>query len=374
MTPAARSEHTPTAGQHFLFFWRYASGFWRGRSAPAAWGLTVALAVIVLLQLLTQYLLNLWNRDFFNALERRDGAALQSQALLFFILAFAAVTLAVIAVWGRMTAQREWRRWLSKHLIDQWLVNDRYRRMTRLSSDHQNPEYRLAEDARVATDAPVDFAVGLVYSLLTAVTFIGVLWEVGGDFDLAPYGFPMVLPAYLVLAAILYAAMATIGMLVVGRNLVAIFEGKNQAESDFRHTATRVRERVSGDSRAADAKALAASLGAVMARWRDLCWQLMQTTFISHGNYVLAPVVGVVLCVPKYVAGTMTLGDVTQAAFAFFTVQGAFNWLVDNYARLADWTSSANRVGSMLVALAAADEAESAKAASTVAIPDKANI
>ena len=30
------------------------------------------------------------------------------------------------------------------------------------------------------------------------------------------------------------------------------------------------------------------------------------------------------------------LGEVTQAAAAFAAVQGAFNWLVDNYPRLAE--------------------------------------
>ena len=32
------------------------------------------------------------------------------------------------------------------------------------------------------------------------------------------------------------------------------------------------------------------------------------------------------------------------ATAAFVMVQGAFNWIQDNYGRLADWTSSANRV------------------------------
>jgi putative ATP-binding cassette transporter len=32
-------------------------------------------------------------------------------------------------------------------------------------------------------------------------------------------------------------------------------------------------------------------------------------------------------------------------------VQGAFNWFTDNYARLAEWASSANRVASLLLAL-----------------------
>jgi hypothetical protein len=49
--------------------------------------------------------------------------------------------------------------------------------------------------------------------------------------------------------------------------------------------------------------------------------------------------------------GSMLLGEVTQAAAAFAAVQGAFNWLVDNYPRLAEWASSAGRVGVLLFAL-----------------------
>ena len=47
----------------------------------------------------------------------------------------------------------------------------------------------------------------------------------------------------------------------------------------------------------------------------------------------------------------MTLGTVMQAAAAFIQVQYAFNWIVDNYPRLAEWTASARRASNLLVAL-----------------------
>jgi putative ATP-binding cassette transporter len=58
-----------------------------------------------------------------------------------------------------------------------------------------------------------------------------------------------------------------------------------------------------------------------------------------------------ILCAPKYLDRSMTLGEVMQAAAAFVTVQAAFNWLVENYPRFADWTASARRVASLLVSL-----------------------
>jgi vitamin B12/bleomycin/antimicrobial peptide transport system ATP-binding/permease protein len=54
----------------------------------------------------------------------------------------------------------------------------------------------------------------------------------------------------------------------------------------------------------------------------------------------------------------MSLGQVMQAASAFTIVQGAFNWLVDNYPRLSDWTASARRVASLEVSLDALEDAE----------------
>jgi putative ATP-binding cassette transporter len=69
-------------------------------------------------------------------------------------------------------------------------------------------------------------------------------------------------------------------------------------------------------------------------------------------------VLPIILCAPKFLAGTMILGEVMQAASAFTIVQAAFNWLVDNYPRLADWTASARRVSSFMVALDALERAE----------------
>ena len=100
-----------------------------GRSAWRAWLLIALMVSVVLLQLFVQYRLNFWNRDFFNAIGRKDGTELWAQALRFLPIATASVVLAVISVWGRMTTQRTWREWLSDHLYDYWLENGHSRRL-----------------------------------------------------------------------------------------------------------------------------------------------------------------------------------------------------------------------------------------------------
>src|SRR5437763_61827 len=54
----------------------------------------------------------------------------------------------------------------------------------------------------------------------------------------------------------------------------------------------------------------------------------------------------------------MTLGTVMQASAAFTQVQYAFNWIVDNYPRLAEWTASARRASNLLVAIDGLDHVE----------------
>jgi ABC-type uncharacterized transport system fused permease/ATPase subunit len=93
------------------------------------------------------------------------------------------------------------------------------------------------------------------------------------------------------------------------------------------------------------------ALRQVLERWRQMCWQLMGTTMVSQMDLLLAPVFAWMLCAPKYLAGAMTLGELTQASAAFVTLQMAFNWLVDNFQRFSDWRAATNRVAALLLAL-----------------------
>jgi ABC-type uncharacterized transport system fused permease/ATPase subunit len=163
----------------------------------------------------------------------------------------------------------------------------------------------------------------------------------------------VVVPGYLVIGVIGYSSLMTSLMLLFGRSMSGVIERKNQAEAEFRAAAEILR----GDRQESAAQALAsrgvllANLRDVLRSWRELCWQLVNTTLISHANFLVAPVAAYFLCFPKYLSGAMSLGEVTQSAAAFVTVQGAVNWLVDNYQRLADWRSSAHRVAALLLVI-----------------------
>jgi putative ATP-binding cassette transporter len=344
-------------------FWKAASHAWQERKALAI-GLAVFLIAVALLQLLMQVLLNLWNRNFFDALGRRDAHGLWIQGQLFFPLAAVSILLAATSVWGRMTAQRTWREALSRHVLNRWLEKDRFRHLGRLVEGTENPEYRIAVDIRTSTDAPIDLALAFFSSIVTSITFFGVLWTVGGNLDVTLFGRAVTIPGYLVLGVIVYSGIVTGLMIFTGHHMTGVIERMNQSEAEFRAAVDAFRgedgKLVNGEKRAS----LWLKLRSVLYWWRALCWQLVRTTLVSSGNVLLAPVVAWMLCAPKYLSGVMSLGELTQTAAAFVTVQSAFNWLVDNYQRLADWRSSAHRLSTLLLALDEIEAREQAAAPS----------
>jgi vitamin B12/bleomycin/antimicrobial peptide transport system ATP-binding/permease protein len=343
-------------------FWESAAGFWGKRGTPLSWILSGALLLIILLNLAATFGMNVWNRVIFDSLQNQDADTVLFVSMLYFPLLMASVCLSLMHVFSRMTMQRRWRAWLNNHLIDRWLKNGRYYQLNLVSDAPKNPEYRVADDVRVATEAPVDFVTGVLTAVLSAATFVIVLWTIGGALTVNLGGVAITIPGFLVVAAVIYAVAASGFMALIGRRFITVSENKNQAEAEYRYVLTRLRDngesiallRGEGEERVGIDK----SFSVVLRAWRDICVQTMRTTIVSQTSGYIAPVLPIILCAPKFLDGSMTLGEVMQAASAFTIVQGAFNWLVDNYPRLADWTASARRIASLEVALDELERAE----------------
>ena len=343
-------------------FWVSGRGFWGKSGDRIAWIASVGLLLLIIFNVAVQYGINVWNREIFDAIEKRHSATVLWLSVVFFPLALTSVGLGVAEVFARMGIQRRWRAWLTDNVVSRWLNNGRYYQLNLVAGDHKNAESRIAEDLRIATEAPVDFVAGVTLAVLSAATFIAVLWTIGGALTISPGGTTLTIPGFLVVAAIGYAALASTAMALIGRRFVAISESRNQAEAEYRYVLTRVRE--NGESiallggEAEERDGIDKSLRNALKQWAQLCGQHMRTTVVSHGSRIIAPVIPVLLCAPKFLDGSMTLGQVMQAASAFTIVQSAFGWLVDNYPRLADWNACARRIASLMVSIDALERAE----------------
>ena len=170
-----------------------------------------------------------------------------------------------------MTLQRKWRECLTRFLIRYWLDDGHYRRLKTVAGEHKNPEYRIAQDARMATDAPVDFAAAMLSSVLTAATFMQVLWSVGGDITFVAFGVGVWVPAYLVVAVLIYCTAVTLLMILVAGRLTQVVQKKNQSEAEMIAAANVLRETGEGVTLAGEEsrerRRLWVALQFTLARW-----------------------------------------------------------------------------------------------------------
>lgn len=332
----------------FRDFFVLAAGWWTGATARRAWFLTAALAACLIVNVGINFAVNTWNRRFFDALENTDTQTVFWAVIVFFGLVVCAAAIGVGIVLSRETLQVRWREWLIGSLIDRWIGGQRYYRMGLARTEPANPEYRIADDTRLATEPIVDFAIGLLSSIVSALTFVGVLWVVGGALTVQVGGATLWIPGYMVLAALVYGISMSLLMLWVGHRLPGAVARRNEAEAKLRFELTRLRENsesvalIRGE--ADERRALGTTYQELVRRWLGVVRRHGHITWLTNGSGVFVPVLPLLLAAPKYLSGEFTLGQVTQLAGAFLQVQVAIAWLVDNFRALAQCYASMQRV------------------------------
>ena len=325
-------------------FLRLSLGFWSGATRAQAWLLTAAILFFLIANLGAALAVNRWNKFFFDALEQKDTQTVVLGLGYILVLATFSAAFSVGLLQSRMRLQVRWRQWLAGTLIARWLANRHFYQLAIIHTEADNPEARIAEDARISIELLVDMSLGILNALLAAVSFVGILWVVGGA--LTVMGFSI--PGYMVFACIIYSAITTASMFLMSRPLVRRVEEKAAGEAQLRYELTRVKDNaenialIGGDDD--ERGRLNVTLSDVVRRWFGvIVWQ-GHMMWLNGANLVLAPVVPLLLGAPKYLSGEMTLGSLMQAATAFIQVQLALNWLADNALRLADWFAASHRV------------------------------
>ncbi len=148
-------------------------------------------------------------RWFFDALEKKDARTAGLAIAVFPLIVLVAAGVGVLILKSRETLQVHWRQWFSGNLIEMWVERRRFQRLGPAGVEPANPEYRIADDVRWATEPLVDFAIGLLAAVITVLTFIGILWSIGGSLRVGSGEGAVTIPAYLVLAAIAYGVLVS---------------------------------------------------------------------------------------------------------------------------------------------------------------------
>ena len=290
-------------------FGRFAGGYWQGPTKFNAWPADAGAGRLphpVDRRHLT-VALNHWNRWFFDSLEARDVEFITQAVLVFAVIIAAMAAIGVGIVLARETLQVRWRAWLVEHLLDRWLGRQRFYHLNVTGKEPPNPEYRISDDTRWATELLVHLGIGFVPAVAGALPRSSASCgpsAARSSFDTGLTG-PITIPAYMVFVALAYGAIASGLMLWVGSPLVGYVGRKSEAEGYFRFGMMRIRDNAESVAlmngaplRAGDPRALLRDRGGALdghrlaARPPDLDHQLRPGPMI--------PVIPLLFAAPKY--------------------------------------------------------------------------
>lgn len=333
----------------FRDLWSIVKPYWW--HSEERWMARVLLLAIVLLNLLMVYIsyrITEWYNTFWNALQKYDAPDAWHQLLVFFILVIPYIIAAVYQTYLTQMLQIRWRQWLTKRYVDAWLSRGTYYQMQVLGDGTDNPDQRISQDLATFSSQTLNFVIGVISSVTTLAAFLAMLWTLSAQVAIPWHGAKIVIPGYLVWAAVLYSVCGTVLTAVVGRRLIHLNFNQERFNADFRFSLVRLRE---NSESIAMYRGEAQERGHLLARFANVFrnfWQIMRRTkrlnWWVSGYGQAAVIFPILVSMPAYFAKVIQIGSIMQISSAFGQVQGALSFIVNSYTDLASWHAVVDRL------------------------------
>ncbi|MDO9106651.1 MAG: ABC transporter ATP-binding protein/permease [Methylovulum sp.] len=340
----------------FIQFIRLAGPFWRSENQAVIRQLTLALIVLTVMQMAIAVVITEWSAALFNALEQHSMSGLLKQTMLLLLIFAASMAVTVSHLKIKRQLQVGWRNWLTERVIGQWMDKAHHYQVTHIqSASHDNPDGRIAEDIRIATEDAITLSHSLFYSLLVLVSFTTILWQLSGTVVIDLGVIQMPIHGHLVWIAMIYAAVASFLGWRIGKPLIHATDVRQTAEANFRFNLVTARENslaialIHGE--ADEQKRFVRLFGDIVDAFNRQTRAMSNIMLFTSGYSVLSTAFPVLVSAPRYILGSISLGALMQSVQAFQQTTSALSWPVDNMSTVAQWRASVERVLSLVQAL-----------------------
>ena len=323
--------------------WGLITPYWRSEERAKAWLLLIAVIALSLVSVGISVWINHWYKDFYNALEKKDGEAFWSLIGYFGIIAAVGIVGAVYRLYLTQMLTIRWRRWLTEQHFSRWLAHKNYYQLEQ-GGYTDNPDQRISEDLNSFTDSTLTLGLGLIRTVVSLVSFSIILWGVSGSIEV----FGITIPGYMFWCALLYAAVGSWLAHLIGRRLIGLNNQQQRFEADLRFSMVRVRENAESialyNGESSEHERLSTRFNKV---WQNFWTQMKvqkRLTFFTAGYSQIAIIFPFIVAAPRYFAGKIELGELMQINSAFGNVQENFSWFIDAYVTLAAWRATCDRL------------------------------
>jgi vitamin B12/bleomycin/antimicrobial peptide transport system ATP-binding/permease protein len=341
----------------FLYqFTKLAGPFWNSEHKLAIRMDTVLLIVLTILQIVLAVVITEWNAALFDALEQHSMSGIIAQMGLLVLIFIGSIAVTTLHLVVKRRLLIGWRLWLTEKVVSKWMHNGRHYQVTFMAkNNHDNPDGRIAEDIRIATEEAIAMAHTLFYSLLLLGSFMKILWALSGTIALDLGLFSVTVSGYLVWIAILYSLGASYLGWLTGKPLTEATDARQTEEANYRYVLIKAQDNspaialIHGEEY--EQKRFLNSFQGIIDTYAQQTAAWKQIQIFTSGYSVVSMALPILVAAPRYIVGAISLGTLMQSVQAFQHMVSALSWPANNMAQIAKWRTSVERVLGLVKAL-----------------------
>ncbi|GAB19047.1 putative ABC transporter permease/ATP-binding protein [Gordonia effusa NBRC 100432] len=359
-------------------FWRIGGGFFTDPATRVlAWGLVFALTFLAVLGVRLTVLLSYWSNDLYTSLQygaqalaQHDNGALDEakssfwKAIwLFVLLASMHVIRTLIEIYVGSAFEIRFRAWMTEHVTADWLGDRAFYRNrfvgqaagagdSLLQAGVDNPDQRVQEDIQVvATQSRVmmfssngSSSNGVIPATVSIVSFTIILWDLSGPMNV----FGTEVPRAMVFLVMTFVLIATLVAFWIGRPLIHLTFLQERLAANFRYALIRVRDGAENIAfyrgERVEHVGLLSRFGQIVNNFWRIVFRTLKFTSWNFSITQASVVVPLVAQAPRFFAGQIQLGDMTQTASAFGELHDSLSFFRNAYVTFTGYRASLIRL------------------------------
>lgn len=305
--------------------------------------LLAGLLGLTLLNSRVSVLFSYLGKDFWNALSAKDTTDFYFVLQKYLGALVVGAPIITLYKYQREQLAVHWREWMTARTFQLYTTNRVYYNLER-NKEIDNPDQRISQDVDTFTSYSLQLVITVLTSLIDLVSFSSILWSI----DPQLFG-----------AIIIYASAGTIITTLLGQSLVSLNFFQLQREADLRYALVRLRDNAESIAFYAgedlEGQAVEDRVESVMDNRRQINAAQRNLEFFINSYRYLVQILPVAVVAPKFFAGEIALGIISQSAGAFNHILSDLSIIINQFERLSSFSAGIDRLHSFYDAMREVD-------------------
>jgi putative ATP-binding cassette transporter len=359
-------------------FWRITGDYFTGSASVKVWIWLAGLLLSVVTGVRIDVLLSFQGNDMMSSFQviaaglGNGNDAVRSSGkhgfwlsiVVFCVLVTFHVARVMLDLFLMQRFMLRWRAWLTNRLTDDWLDGKAYYRARFIDDTIDNPDQRIQTDIDIFTagvgplpntpnnTSAATLLFGAVSAVTSMISFTAILWNLSGTLTLPIVGVSV--PRALFWMLLAYVLVASVIAFWIGRPIIWLSFNNEKFNAAFRYSLVRLRDASEAVAfyrgEVVERTGLRRLFAPVVANYKRYLnrmvgfygWNLTMSQIIVLPPYLLQ--------FPRFLAGEIQLGAMTQSASAFGSIQEGLSFFRNAYDQFAGYRAAIIRLHGLVVA------------------------